>query len=275
MQKALSAGVQNTQEEAKFTGTYTEWLKDELSGWEPFAWGLYGFGMGLNTMTFVSNPIDALSIISYIAVAFGFLCTVAMAAKGWKKFTDKNGVVREKLVVGRSINGVLGGISVIGYVIVNTYAGHPWSVLDQLIFFFMIDLGLMLNWRTWGRGTEGEKVKNPTQNQWVAIIVAIGVLWAALYPIGVILHDTAPKTDSLVLAIGAVASFLYVRRFTGTYVLWLAANIVNIVLWFNALAVGKPAALPMLIMTMLYLASSIYGKFNFRAANAGKIREAK
>lgn len=273
MQKALSAGVQNTQEE--FKGTYTEWLKDELSGWEPFAWGLYGFGMGLNTMVFVTNTIDVLAIISYIAVAFGFLCTVAMAAKGWKKFTDKDGVVREKLVVGRSINGLLGGISVIGYVIVNTYAGHPWSVLDQLIFFFMIDLGLMLNWRTWGRGDEGEKVKNPTSRQWAAIVVAIGVLWAALYPIGIILNDAQPKTDSLVLAIGAVASFLYVRRFTGTYVLWLAANIVNIVLWFNALAAGKPAALSMLVMTMLYLVSSIYGKINFRAANAGKIREVK
>lgn len=274
MQTAPNAGVQNTQD-GKFAGSYLAWLKDELSGWEPFAWGLYGFGMGLNTMSFVTQPITLISVIAYIAVAFGFLCTVAMAAKGWRKFTDKDGVTRERLLVGRSINGLLGAVSVVGYVIVNVSAGHWWSVLDQLIFFFMIDLGLMISWRTWGRGEEGEKIKNPTVNQWLLIVGTILVFWAILYPIGIFLKDSSPLTDALVLAIGAVASFLYVKRFTGTYVLWLAANVVNVVLWFQALVSGKDAALAMLLMTGLYLASSIYGKINFRSSNAGKVRDVK
>jgi len=67
---------------------------------------------------------------------------------------------------------------------------------------------------------------------------------------------------------------LYVKRFTGTYVLWIASNLVNVVLWFLALQGGyTSAALPMLVMTMLYMVSSIYGKINFRSTNNGRVRE--
>ena len=274
MQEVSTAGVQNTQD--KFTGSYWQWIKDELSGWEPFAWGLYGFGMGLNTMSFVSAPINLLAVVAYVAIAFGFLCTVAMAAKGWKKFTAPDGTVKEKLVTGRAINGWLGAVSVIGYIIVNVSAGHYWSVLDQLVFFFLIDLGLIINWRTWGRGDEGEKIKNPSFKQWIVIVLSILIGWAILYPVGQFLNDTQPLTDALVLAIGATASVLYVKRFTGTYVLWIASNLVNVILWFLALRDGyTSAALPMLIMTMLYMVSSVYGKINFRSSNSGKVREIK
>lgn len=272
MQNTSSAGVLTTQEE-KFTGSYLEWIKDELTGWEPFAWGLYGFGMGLNTMSFVTAPITWLSTIAFIAIGFGFLCTISMAAKGWKKFQSQDGVFREKLVVGRSINGLAGAVSVVGYIIVNIYAGHWWSVLDQLIFFFAIDLGLIINWRTWGRG-KNSIVKTPTVKNWILIVLTILISWAVLYPVGVYLNDSQPLIDALVLAIGGVASVLYVKRYSGTYVLWIASNLINVVLWFGALDKGiTPVALSMLVMTALYMVSSIYGKINFRSANSGKIRD--
>lgn len=261
--------------EEKFTGTYLEWLKDELSGWEPFAWALVGFGFGINTMTYITQPITWVTTVSYVAIFFGMFCVTAMAAKGWKRFTDTDGRVKEKLVVGRSVNGFMGAISVLGYVIANAYVGHWWSVLDQLIFLLTIDMGMILNWRTWGRGSEGEKVKNPTGKQWLYISGVILALWAVLYPIGIALKDTAPEADSLVLAIGAVASYLYIKRYTGTYVLWLLANIVNVSLWFQSLLSGKQAALAMLFMTLFYLVASAYGKFNFRSANVGRVREVK
>ena len=256
----------------RFTGNYLQWLKDELTGIEPFAWALYGFGVGLNTMSYVSAPITWLSTVAYVAILFGFACTVAMAAKGWKRFVDKNYMTKERLVVGRSINGLLGAVSVIGYIIVNLSAGHWWSVLDQLVFFFAIDLGLIINWRTWGRG-KNATVKDPTIVQWLVIVLAILVSWGVLYPLGVLLHDSQPVVDALVLAVGGVASVLYVKRFTGTYYLWLFANLINLVLWFGALKDGlTPVALSMLVMTMLYLVSSIYGRINFNSKNNNKVR---
>ena len=272
MQKTSNAGVQNTQD-GRFEGTYWQWIKDELTGWESFAWGLYGFGLGLNTMSYVSAPITVLSTIAFVAIAFGYLCTVSMAAKGWKKFTDTDGKVKERLVVGRSINGIAGAASVIGYIIVNVSAGHWWSVLDQLIFFFAIDLGLIINWRTWGRG-KNTPVKTPSIKNWLIIVASILVAWGILYPVGVYLRDTQPIVDALVLAIGGVASVLYVKRYSGTYVLWIASNLINVVLWFGALKEGlTPVALSMLVMTALYMASSVYGKINFRSENAGKVRD--
>lgn len=254
-----------------FIKEYFAWIKSQLTGLEPMAWGLYGFGMGINTMSFVSHTITWQAIVAFIAVAFGFLCTITMAAKGWVKFTDKDGTIKEKLVVGRSINGLLGAISVIGYVIINGLAGHWWSVLDQFIFFFAIDLTLMRKWRTWGKGDD-ENVKVPTVKTWTIAILGLLIGWAILYPIGIHLHDTQPLTDALVLAIGATASVMYVKRYTGTYSLWMASNVVNVILWFLALQAGSDASLPMLLMTALYTMSSIYGRINFRGKNNGRVR---
>ena len=38
--------MENSIKQEKFTGNYFEWIKDELTGVEGFAWGLLGFGCG-------------------------------------------------------------------------------------------------------------------------------------------------------------------------------------------------------------------------------------
>jgi len=131
---------------------------------------------------------------------------------------------------------------------------------------------LIINWRTWGRG-KNATVKDPTITQWLVIVLAVIVAWGVLYPLGVLLHDSQPIIDALVLAIGGVASVLYVKRFSGTYSLWLSSYLINVVLWFGALNKGlTQVALSMLVMTLLYLASSIYGRVNFSSKNNNKVR---
>lgn len=68
-----------------FKGKYLGWLKMQFTGLYPVAWLLYGIGLGFQLSVFLANPITLLSIIAFIAIAFGFLCTVMMASKGWVK----------------------------------------------------------------------------------------------------------------------------------------------------------------------------------------------
>lgn len=169
----------------------------------------------------------------------------------------------------------MGTVSVAAYIYVNLTAGHWFSVVDQLFFFFLIDLELLLTWRTWGRGKNaemktlvsfdkgssfGHKVKQWFTSKWPLVIVTILVLWFGLYHLGIILNDSNPFWDALTLAIGATASFLCFRRYAVTMKIWVFSDIINICLWFTALQEGySQAALPMLVMTIFYTITALYG----------------
>ena len=100
---------------------------------------------------------------------------------------------------------------------------------------------------------------------WVYVVVVILAAWFVLYYVGIYLHDTNPLWDALALAIGGTASWLCFRQYSTTYTLWLISDFVNIALWFTALKDGySQAALPMLAMTLFYLATAVVGKINWR-----------
>lgn len=241
----------------RFEGTYFQWLKAELTGWDRFPWALFGAGVGFQLAILLLNPINWISVVSFIGIFFGMWCTVAMGAGGYNSDGER--------VSSHAINGLLGTISVAAYVIINVNAGHYWSVLDQLVFLFLIDIPLLKNWRTWdGKSTS---IKGLTRRGWIYAAVAILVAWFVLYFVGIYLHDTNPLWDALTLAIGGTASWLCYRQYSTTFSLWLCSDFVNIALWFTALKDGySQASLPMLAMSSFYLLSAIVGKINWRPA---------
>lgn len=226
----------------KFQGNYIQWLVNELKGWQTIVWAIFAFGFGFQTNIWLATPITVLSTITYVAVLIGLLCCCAMAA-------------------GRAINGVLGLISAIGFIYVNWTAGHYASVLDQLIFVFLIDAPLMFTWKTWGEKFKS-KVKSLNGKGYLISVIGLLVLWAVLFPIYIKLGDTSPLWDSLVLAIGATASLLCTLHYAQQSDFWFAEDIFNIVLWFTALQGGySQASLAMLVSTLMYFASAVYSRF--------------
>lgn len=256
MDLKTDSGIQ----EDKFTGNYFQWIKQEMQGWDTFPWALFAFGVGFELATLLLGTINAIAIVTFVGTFFGMWCTVAMGAGGY----DKDG----NRVVSHAINGLLGAISVLAYVYVNYKAGHWFSIVDQLIFFSLIDVELMATWRTWGRGKDSA-VRVLSKKGWIYTIVSMLVAWGVLYELGLVLQDSNPIWDSLVLAIGATASWLCFRRYSTTYTLWLVEDVVNIILWATALHAGySQAALPMLVMTLFYFATAIMGKINWKPRKA-------
>lgn len=242
--------------DGRFIGSYLQWLKRELSGWDRLPWMIFGLGIGFQFALWLMKPITWLSTLTFIGIFFGFWCTVAMAAGGYNYAGER--------VATHSINGLLGAISVVAYIIVNFQAGHWWSILDQLCFFFLIDLELMVTWRTWGQG-KNNVIKGLTKRGWIYVIATIIIAWIVLYYVGLVLKDTNPVWDSLELAIGATASWLCFRRYSTTFTLWLASDIINIILWFTTVNQGiSDASVAMLAMTIMYFIIAIIGKFNWK-----------
>lgn len=226
----------------RFEGNYFQWLRSELQGWSTTIWGIFWFGVAFQLALFLMGQINLLTSITLTATFFGLLCVCAMAE-------------------GKTINGVLGLISAAGFIYVNWSAGHYASVLDQTIFALLIDIPLMASWKTWGQNFDA-KVRHLNIKGWVLVTAIILVAWFGLFHAYTALNDTNPLWDSLVLSLGATASVMVVLHYNDTYTLWLLEDVVNIGLWLTALRAGySQASLPMLVVTLIYFASALYGKF--------------
>lgn len=227
---------------AKFKGNYFQWLVEEFKGWRTITWAIWTFGVGFQLMNMISQGINVGTFVTFIGVSIGLLCTCGMLEQ-------------------RTVNGLLGFISAIALIYVNYEAKHYASVVDQLFFVALIDLPLMFTWRTWG-AKMSQGVRQLNTKGWLLSSGVIAILWAVLYPTYVYLKDSNPVWDSLTLSIGAVASVLFFLRYTQTYNLWLAANLVNLILWTTALYGHYTAsAFAMVVSTIMYLVTSSYGRF--------------
>lgn len=221
---------------------YFNWLRDEIKSINTSGSVMLAFMFGVQLALLLSGDITARALIVFIATIVGSACTVYM-------------------MIGRPINGLLGLISAIGFIYIHYTAGHYASVLDQLVFVALIDIPLMIKWRTWGYRVE-DGVKFLSRRGWLLTIVGLIALWAVATYAYTQLGDTNPIWDSLSLTIGAIASIYVFFGYGDSYSLWLLSDVANIALWATALAANYSASsLPMLLTMSFYLATAIYGRF--------------
>ena len=134
-------------------------------------------------------------------------------------------------------------------------------MIDQLVFVALIDLPLLIKWRTWGHRLEGG-AKFLTRRGWVLTLIGLIAFWAVATYAYTKLGDTNPLWDSLSLSIGAIASIYVFRGYGDSYTLWLLSDVANITLWATALMANYSAsALPMLLTMAFYLMTALYGRF--------------
>ncbi|HJG84657.1 MAG TPA: nicotinamide riboside transporter PnuC [Weissella thailandensis] len=203
---------------------------------------MLAFIFGVQLALFLSSPITLLSAITLLATLIGSACTVYM-------------------MIGKPINGLLGLISALGYIYINWQAGHYASVLDQFVFILLIDIPLIITWKSWGHRIVGG-VKFLRLRGWVLTIICMLLLWWPVFWIYTQLGDTNPVWDALVLIIGGTASLYVFVGYGDSYTLWLLSDAVNILLWVTALFAGYSASsLPMLLTMSFYLATALYGRF--------------
>lgn len=221
---------------------YIKWLAQEIKLLNTAGAVMLAFMVGVQLALFLVAPITGLSIITLVATLVGSACTVYM-------------------MIGKPINGLLGLISALGFIYVNWKAGHYASVLDQLVFVALIDIPLIITWKNWGHRIENG-VKRLSLEGWAMTISLMIPAWLFAFIIYNNLGDMNPVWDSLVLVIGATASLYVFKGYGDSYSLWLASDVVNIVLWFTALSAGYSASsLPMLLTMAFYLMTALYGRF--------------
>ncbi|MCK8624933.1 nicotinamide riboside transporter PnuC [Apilactobacillus xinyiensis] len=215
---------------------YFKFLGHQLKGWPQQNYYLFFFSLGCQIMTLVNAPITWLSFLTFIGTTLGVLCVLAINAA-------------------KSINGVLGILSGLCFIIVGFSAKNYLSIGEQVAYILTLDIPVLLsaNWNV----NMVSKIRKFTAKTWViSLISTLVVFLISGYLIGALTDDPRPWVDAMSFAICFTAGIICFLRYNNQYFWWLASGIAQLVLWYISFRQGS-ATLAMFINSCVYVANDV------------------
>lgn len=215
---------------------YFKFLAHQLKGWPQQNYYLFFFSLGCQVMTLVNQPITPLTVLTFIGTTLGVLCVLAINAA-------------------KSVNGFLGILSAICFIITGYAAKNYLSIFEQVAYVATLDVPVLLS-ASWNVNMAA-KIRKFTTSSWVIAIVSTIVIYGVSgWAIGTFTDDPRPWIDAISFAISLSAGVICFLRFNNQYVWWIASGLAQMVLWFISFRQGS-ATLAMFINSSIYLANDV------------------
>lgn len=215
---------------------YFKFLLHQLKGWPQQNYYLFFFSLGCQVMTLVNQPINLLTVITFIGTTLGVLCILSINAA-------------------KSVNGILGIISVICFIYVGYSAKNYLSIGEQIAYMITLDIPVLLS-KEWNHNMAA-KIRKFTGKTWgIAIISTIIVYFVSGYLIQRFTDDPRPWIDAIAFSISLSAGIISFLRYNNQYFWWLASGLAQMVLWFISFRHGS-ASLAMFVNSSVYLINDV------------------
>jgi nicotinamide mononucleotide transporter len=187
-------------------------------------------------MTLVNQPINLLTVITFIGTTLGVLCILSINAA-------------------KSVNGILGIISAICFIYVGYSAKNYLSIGEQIAYMITLDIPVLLS-KEWNHNMAA-KIRKFTGKTWgIAIISTIIVYFVSGYLIQRFTDDPRPWIDAIAFSISLSAGIISFLRYNNQYFWWLASGLAQMVLWFISFRHGS-ASLAMFVNSSVYLINDV------------------
>lgn len=179
----------------------------------------------------------------------------------WQILSTCAGVVCVVLVAERKLTNYFWGlINCSLYGLASYQAGMYGDMsLNWVLYVPFQFIGLWM----WFKNSEGEPTIDTRKlegwEQYLALIVVVGLCWYGLYETLVRFGGEHPMYDSLNVVLSIAATILMAYRFVEQWYAWILVNFSGIALWTSAFLQNKGDGIPMLMMWVFFLANSIYG----------------
>lgn len=215
---------------------YFKFLLHQLKGWPQQNYYLFFFSLGCQVMTLVNQPINLLTVITFIGTTLGGLCILSINAA-------------------KSVNGILGIISAICFIYVGYSAKNYLSIGEQIAYMITLDIPVLLS-KEWNHNMAA-KIRKFTGKTWgIAIISTIIVYFVSGYLIQRFTDDPRPWIDAIAFSISLSAGIISFLRYNNQYFWWLASGLAQMVLWFISFRHGS-ASLAMFVNSSVYLINDV------------------
>lgn len=215
---------------------YFKFLLHQLKGWPQQNYYLFFFSLGCQVMTLVNQPINLLTVITFIGTTLGVLCILSINAA-------------------KSVNGILGIISAICFIYVGYSAKNYLSIGEQIAYMITLDIPVLLS-KEWNHNMAA-KIRKFTGKTWgIAIISTIIVYFVSGYLIQRFTDDPRPWIDAIAFSISLSAGIISFLRYNNQYFWWLASGLAQMVLWYISFKHGS-ASLAMFVNSSVYLINDV------------------
>lgn len=216
---------------------YFAWLSHQLQGWGGPNYGLFWTAFGFQLALLVTNPLSTISLVTFFGTMIGVACVIAINAV-------------------RPINGILGIVSAILLIYVGFSAKNYLSMLEQVAYVLTLDIPVLLGKNKWTDKSVNE-IKKFGIKEWIVSIAFTAVVFiSSSLLIQAFTHEPRPFVDGLSFAICLTAGIICWRKYSNQYFWWLAAGIIQVILWAMTAAQGN-ASIAMLISSLIYVANDV------------------
>ncbi len=202
---------------------YFKFLLHQLKGWPQQNYYLFFFSLGCQIMTLVNQPINLLTVVTFIGTTLGVLCILSINAA-------------------KSVNGVLGIISAICFIYVGFSAKNYLSIGEQIAYMITLDIPVLLS-KEWNRNMASK-------------ICTVLMYFVSGYLIQRFTDDPRPWIDAIAFSISLSAGIISFLRYNNQYYWWLASGLAQMVLWYISFTHGS-ASLAMFVNSSVYLINDV------------------
>ncbi|GAB6092568.1 nicotinamide riboside transporter PnuC [Furfurilactobacillus curtus] len=211
---------------------YFKFLAHQLTGWHTASYWLFGFSLGAQVMTLVSNPFSWVSLVTFVGTTLGVLCILAINQA-------------------KSVNGLLGILSALCFIYVGFAAKNYLSIGEQLVYMLTLDLPVLMS-PSWNQNMVSKIRSFTWQTTFIAILATLLTYGLSGFLIGTFTNDPRPWIDAISFSISACAGVICFLRFKQQYLWWVASGLAQMVLWAVSFRQGD-ATLAMFVNSSVYL----------------------
>ncbi|CAM3124545.1 nicotinamide mononucleotide transporter [Lactobacillus bombicola] len=212
------------------------WYINQMQGWSFKTYMLLMLGIGVIIGTTISAPINLITFVTMIAAIMGFTCTLAITNA-------------------KAINGVLGLLSSIIYIIISITAKNYANIVLQASYIFLLDLPVLLL-PVWNKDA-AKHIRGLNASKWLLTFFFFAVTTGLLYLMDTkVFISPRPLIDAVAGAIGLTGSLLCTLRFREQYYFWTIQGILSVVLW-GVTAFQGDANLTLFFTYILYLSNDL------------------
>ena len=159
--------------------------------------------------------------------------------------------------MGKVSNYFFGTINILLYAYVAFNAKYYGDVMLNLLYYFPTNI---LGWIVWAKNVNHEnnevykKRLTVKQDVYLTVISVIGVLGYSL--VLKALKGNLPIVDSISTVGSIIAQILMINRYAEQWVIWIAVDIVTVIMWLVAYVDGD-GGIAVLLMWMVYLTNAV------------------
>ena len=222
------------------------WYVEQMQGWTTRSYALLLIGLGTIFGMTVASGINQLAIFTLLAGMLGFTCTLSITNA-------------------KPLNGVLGLVSALIYVVVAIQAKNYNDVTLQLTYIVLLDLPVLLM-PSWAKDVD-KKVRFLHERgrgvlNWLLVLLFFVAITGILYYSDThIFISPRPWVDSVAAAIGITGAVLTTLRFSESYYFWAIQGVMSVVLWGLTAAQGD-ANYVLFVTYLLYLTNNMVAFFD-------------